>query len=226
MLVLVGCEESQAVCTAFRAKGHEAYSCDTQDCSGGHPEWHLKMDIFEAIELKKWDIGIFFPPCTHLANAGGVHFEKKRKDGRQKAAILFFRNLLNCGISKIAIENPIGILSSDWYIPAHFPEVVVENFPLKHTQVIQPFYFADPIRKYTCLWLKNLPILKSTNIVEPAKPLKEMIRKGPYRTGSVRKLYWQDLLPKKDRSRIKSKTFPGIAAAMADQWGDIENVFL
>jgi site-specific DNA-cytosine methylase len=245
MNILIGCEESQAVCKAFRAKGHNAFSCDTQDCSGGHPEWHIVSDVLVVIGggtfvtqagniaiISKWDMMIGFPPCTHIANAGGVHFEKKREDGRQREAILFFQKLLAAPIEKIALENPVGILSSDWYIPTYFPDLMpilkTVGIPRKPDQVIQPFYFGDPIRKYTCLWTKGLPKLYWTKpndlfnesvYVTANEPTKTMIRTGGYRTGTIRKLYWQDLLPKKDRAKIKSKTFPGIASAMANQWG-------
>jgi site-specific DNA-cytosine methylase len=231
--ILVGCEESQAVCIAFRERGFNAFSCDILDCSGNHPEWHLKMDIFEAITMRKWDALIGFPPCTHLANAGGCYFETKRKDGRQKEAIIFFMKLLAAPIDIIALENPVGILSSDWYIKYHFPELMTElvkvGMPRKPDQVIQPFYFGDNFRKYTCLWLKNLKplvwakqndLFTISNFVEPSEPTTTMIRKGKYRTGTIRKIYWQEMLPKKDRAKIKSKTFPGIATAMAKQWGD------
>lgn len=227
MRVLVACEESQEVCKAFRALGHEAYSNDIQECSGGHPEWHLQMDVFEAIEkCGPWDLMIAFPPCTHLANAGGTWFEQKRKDGRQKAALEFFRDLLNAPIPKIAIENPVGIIGSE-YITNHFPELA-PDLPRQPNQRIQPFYFGDPTRKYTCLWLKNLRRLTwirqsdwfaEKTVVEPAGHISEMVRKGPYRTGQIRRLYWYDFVPKKDRAKIKSKTFPGIARAMAEQWG-------
>ena len=108
MKVLVACEESQEVCKAFRAKGHEAYSCDIQDCSGGHPEWHLQVDALELLKLK-WDMIIAFPPCTHLAVSGARHFEKKRADGRQREAIEFFCKFLTADCERIAIENPVGI---------------------------------------------------------------------------------------------------------------------
>lgn len=233
MKVLVACEESQEVTKAFRARGHEAYSCDLLPCSGGHPEWHLQMDVFEAIEKHgPWDKMIGFPPCTHLANAGGTWFENKRKDGRQKEAILFFARLLAAPVNEISLENPVGIMSSDTYIRKHYPDLLEElkavGLPRKPDQVIQPFYFGHKVRKYTCLWLKNLKPLtwvrdtdmfNKSEFVYPEEPTKTIIRKGNYRAGSVRKLYWQDLLPKKDRAKIKSKTFPGIAKAMADRWG-------
>lgn len=210
--ILVGCEESQTVTVALRKRGFNAFSCDIQDCSGGHPEWHLKMDIFEAIELKEWHLGIFFPPCTFIANAGQAnkgrspdHWEEREK--KTTEAIKFARSLYDCKIPRTSIENPIGVMSTRWRKP---------------NQAIQPFYFGDPFRKYTCLWLKNLPnlIWNELSIVEPGKHVIESVRKGKYRTGKIRRHYWQDLLPKKDRAKIKSKTFPGIADAMAQQWGD------
>lgn len=230
--VLIGCEESQTVCKEFRALGHEAYSCDIQDCSGGHSEWHIKGDVIAEAYSGKYNMLIGFPPCTHLANAGGCHFEKKRADGRQKEAIIFFKNLMSAPIEMIALENPVGILCSD-YIVKHFPDLVSGlnkiNLPRKPDQVIQPFYFGDEIRKYTCLWLKNLPPLVWTKTndlflqsqyVVPKEPNRFYIRKGKYRPGTKRKLYWQDLISKKDRAKIKSKTFPGIAKAMATQWSE------
>lgn len=245
MRVLVACEESQAVCIAFRELGHEAYSCDVQPCSGGHPEWHIQDDVLKYLYgalfytedmeqhfVEKWDLLIGFPPCTHMANAGGTWFKQKREDGRQKDAILFFAQLLDAPIERIALENPVGILSSDTYIPKHFPELLPRlrtiGIPRKPDQVVQPFYFGHDVRKYTCLWLNNLKplvwvkhddLFSRSSFVRPQEPTKEIVRKGSYRTGTVRKLYWQDLLPKKDRAKIKSKTFPGIARAMAEQWG-------
>ena len=213
--VLVGCEESQAVCKEFRALGHEAYSCDLQECSGGHPEWHLQMDIFKAIDLKKWDLLIAFPPCTFIANAGQPHKAKDHtREKKTDEAIRFARAIYDCEIERVALENPVGVMSTRWRRP---------------DQAIQPFYFGDPIRKYTCLWLKNLPplawvkkddLFNQSLLVKPNPPIGEFVRKGKYRPGTIRKLYWQDYVPKKDRGKIKSKTFPGIAKAMADQWSE------
>lgn len=225
MKILIACEESQIVCKAFREKGHEAYSCDIIEGSGEFPQYHIQDDVLNHLD-EGWDMMIAFPPCTHLANAGGSYFPEKRANGKQREAIIFFLKLLNAPIPKIAIENPVGILCSD-YIKIHFPDLVEDNFPRRPNQVIQPFFFGDPVRKYTCLWLKNLsPLfwvhqntLFESKFVQPKEPDKKMIRKGNYRNGSIRKIYWQELLPKKDRAKIKSKTFPGIAQAMADQWG-------
>lgn len=231
MRVLVGCEESQEVCKAFREKGHEAYSCDVQECSGGYPEWHIQDDIHYHLN-KSWDMLIGFPPCTHVANAGGRWFPEKRKDGRQEAAIRFFLTLMNAPIHRIALENPVGILSGETYINKHFPNMKYElekvNMPRKPEQVIQPFYFGHDVRKYTCLWLKNLnplvwvredDMFNKSQFVTPQQPVNTVIRKGIYRKGTERKLYWYDYITGKDAGKIKSKTFPGIARAMADQWG-------
>jgi hypothetical protein len=196
MNALFGCEESQAVCIEFRKRGHEAYSCDKLPCTGGHPEWHLQMDIFEAIKMKHWDIAIFFPPCTHLAVSGAKHFEQKRKDGRQQEAIDFFMKIANIDIDKLGIENPIGIMSTIWRKP---------------DQIIQPWQFGDPFTKTTCLWLKNLPLLFPTQIVSKGE---RHITKGGKSLPS-----WYNLPPSEERNMIRSKTFPGIARAMAEQWG-------
>lgn len=154
MKVLIACEESQAVCIEFRKLGIEAHSNDIQECSGGYPEWHLQMDVFEAIELIKPGMMIAFPPCTHLAVSGAKHFEQKRKDGRQKEGIDFFLSLTKTKIDSWCIENPVGIMSSIYRKP---------------DQIIQPYYFGDKSKKTTCLWLHNLPLLihtKSDNLFE------------------------------------------------------------
>lgn len=150
MKVLVACEESQTVCKAFRAKGHEAYSCDILPCSGGHPEWHLQQDITPLLE-QEWDIVIAFPPCTHLAVSGAAWFEKKRADGRQQQGIDFFMLFANAKCDKIVIENPVGIMSSQYRKP---------------DQIIQPYEFGEPFSKKTCLWIKGLPLLKPTKLVD------------------------------------------------------------
>jgi len=197
MKILVGCEESQAVTIELRKLGHEAYSCDLLPCSGGYPEWHYQEDIFKVINLKRWDMGIFFPPCTYLTVSGNKWFKdqperksgtlvgKKRRYARLDA-IDFFISLWNCKISKIAIENPIGVMSSRLRKP---------------DQVLQPWMFGHGETKATCLWLKAVPKLMPTNIVE----------------GREQKVH---LLPKtKDRAKLRSKTYTGIAKAMAEQWG-------
>lgn len=202
MNVLIGCEESQAVCIEFRKLGHEACSCDLQECSGGHPEWHLKMDVFEANKKMKPDLVISFQPCTDLSVSGAKHFWYKREDGRQEKSIRFFFEvwkISNCS------ENPIGIMNGGKYIknwfPALFKEMMDFGFPFKPSQIIHPYQYGHGETKSTCLWLKGLPILIPTNIVE----------------GREQKI-WR-MPPSKHRAKIRSKTFPGIAKAMAEQWG-------
>ena len=188
MKILVACEESQAVTIELRRIGHEAYSCDIEPCSGGHPEWHLQVDALELLKMK-WDMILAFPPCTHLAVSGARYFEQKRKDGRQQAAIDFFMRFANADCPKIAIENPVGIMSSVWRKP---------------DQIIQPWQFGHGETKKTCLWLKGIPLLVPTNIVDGRE---QRIWKMP---------------PSEDRAKNRAKTFPGIARAMAEQWaGDI-----
>lgn len=204
MKVLVACEESQAVCIEFRKLGHEAYSCDIQDCSGGHPEWHIKGDVIPLLS-EKWDMIIAFPPCTYLTVTGNRWFnvEKygERAIERQKNredAIKFFMLFANADCDKIAIENPIGVMSTEFRKP---------------NQVIHPYMFGDAERKGTCLWLKNLPNLVPTNIVEP-----NIIK---YKNGKGTDSPWhmQTMsLPPDERAKERSKTFPGIAKAMAEQW--------
>ena len=188
MKILGACEESQAVTIEMRRLGHEAYSCDIEPCSGGHPEWHLQVDALELLKMK-WDMILAFPPCTHLAVSGARYFEQKRKDGRQQAAIDFFMRFANADCPKIAIENPVGIMSSVWRKP---------------DQIIQPWQFGHGETKKTCLWLKGIPLLVPTNIVDGRE---QRIWKMP---------------PSEDRAKNRAKTFPGIARAMAEQWaGDI-----
>ncbi len=160
MKVLVACEESQEVCKAFREKGHEAYSCDILNCSGGHPEWHIKGDVLKLLRggnfitmdfmkhhVTDWDMIIAFPPCTHLAVSGAAWFEQKRTDGRQRDGIEFFGKFLELECEKVAIENPVGIISGD-YIPRYFPDLAVRFcLPKKPTQIIHPYYFGNPVRK-------------------------------------------------------------------------------
>jgi len=203
MKILVGCEESQAVTIELRKLGHEAYSCDLLPCSGGHPEWHYQEDIFKVINLKQWDMGIFHPECTRLTVTANKWYKPEFAhrfptihEDRLKA-IDFFMQLVNCGLPKIAIENPIGIMSTKYRKP---------------DQIIQPYQFGDTERKSTCLWIKNLPKLKPTNIVEP-----EIIYHKSGRTDG--KLHFETMrLPKEERRKARSVTFPGIAKAMAEQW--------
>jgi hypothetical protein len=200
MRILVACEESQAVTIELRNLGHEAYSCDIQDCSGGHPEWHIKGDVIEQL-TKGWDMMIAFPPCTHLAVSGAAWFEEKRKDGRQQQGIDFFMQIVNAPINKIAIENPIGIMSSQWRKP---------------DQIINPWEYGHSVAKATCLWLKGLSLLKPTNIVDKG---------GIWTAKSGKRMtqwyYDSSCLKPKEREKMRNKTFQGIADAMAQQWGSM-----
>lgn len=192
MKILIACEESQVVTKAFRAKGQEAYSCDILECSGGHPEWHIQGDVRDVLD-REWDMIIAFPPCTDLAVSGARWFAEKRRDGRQQAAIEFFMLFANHPCKKIAIENPVGIMSSIYRKP---------------NQVIQPYQFGHMEQKATCLWLKGLPELVETdNVYEEMMRLPKKERE---------RIHY--LPPSKDRAKLRSKTFPGIGFAMADQW--------
>ena len=210
MRVLVGCEESQAVTKAFRKLGHEAYSCDLQECSGGHPEWHLQIDVFDAIKLEKWDMGIFFPTCTYLTVSANKWYkdQPERKSGalvgaaRREAreeAIKFFMNIYNCEIPKIAIENPVGVMSSIFRKP---------------DQIIQPYDYNTDKSKQTCIWLKGLPKLKKTGYVEP-----RITAEGKKRWANQTDKDGSDITPPSpERAKLRSKTSLGIAKAMANQW--------
>lgn len=203
--VLIGCEESQAVTKAFRELGHESYSCDILPSSGGHPEFHLQTDVFEAIKLKKWDLIIAFPPCTFLTVTGNRWFNInkygssaiKRLQDREDA-INFFLDIVNSECNHIAIENPVGVMSSKYR---------------KADQIINPYQFGDPFEKKTCLWLKNLPLLQATNIVDVPK-------RAEFKSGKSMPQWYADCwkLPPAERSKMRSKTFPGIANAFADQY--------
>jgi hypothetical protein len=221
--ILIACEESQTVTKEFRALGHEAYSCDIIKCSGGHPEWHLQKDVFEVIKTNSWDMIIAFPPCTHLTLAGAKHFEKKRDSGIQEENIRFFFELW-----KVAdcLENPMGIMNGGKYIKQWFPnlhqEMVLANFPFEQTQKIQPYEFGDPVKKTTCLWLIGLPKLIGTKNVEDnveyyisAKGAKMSAWYAKQIIVDGKKCGYNTPEFKKHRS----KTFQGIAKAMAEQWG-------
>lgn len=201
MKVLLACEESQAVCSEFRKICHEAYSCDIIECSGGHPEWHIKKDVLQLLNGNcefttmdgsahsisgKWDIIIAFPPCTDLAVSGARWFKGKKANGAQNRSIEFFMRFVNADCDRIAIENPIGIMSTKYRKP---------------DQIIQPWQFGHGETKATCLWLKGLEKLQSTLIVSGRE---HRVWKMP---------------PGKDRAKNRSKTFQGIAKAMATQWG-------
>jgi len=221
MNILIGCEESQEVTKAFRLLGHNAYSCDILESSGGYPEYHLKMDIFKAIcggelitesftkiNIPNWHIGIFFPDCTFLTCSAEWAYKEqpelksgkltgqKRIEARKKA-IRFFMDLYNCGIPKIAIENPIGVMSTEFRKP---------------DQIIQPYNFGNDASKSTCLWLNNLPKLTHTQYAEPR------VVNGKKRWSNQTDSGQNKLPPSKDRAKLRSKTYPGIAKAMAEQW--------
>lgn len=231
MNILVACEESQAVCKAFREKGHCAFSCDLLSCSGGHPEWHYQGDMFDIIvnrggtlqNRKKyfldgdWDIMIAHPPCTYLSVSGAKWYyhpddsnlpiaERRphplypNRAADREEAVQFFMSVASVGIKKIAIENPVGIMSTRWRKP---------------DQIIEPWQFGDEASKKTCLWLKNLPRLVPTKIVG----------KGAFvisRNGNKSPKWYTDIffsgVSAEERRTLRSKTFPGIAKAMAVQW--------
>lgn len=220
MKILVACEESQRVCIAFREKGHEAYSCDIQDCSGGHPEWHIKGDVIPLLngncsfitsdaqahtQTGQWDLIIAHPPCTDLAVSGAAWFEEKRKDGRQQKSIVFFMQLALANCEHIAVENPVCVMSTYWRKP---------------DQIIQPWQFGDNFSKSTCLWLKGLPLLIPQIQEQPELEWFEWVDKKTGKKKRQSKWFadaWN--LPPEERARVRSKTFPGIARAMAEQWG-------
>jgi site-specific DNA-cytosine methylase len=185
MYVLCACEESQRVTAAFRDRGHRAFSCDLLEESGGHPEWHLRDDVRNVLDMA-WDLVIAFPPCTHLASSGARWFAEKRADGRQQDAIDFFMVFAALPHARVAIENPVGIMSTLWRKP---------------DQIIQPWQFGHGETKATCLWLKGLPLLQPSNIVD----------------GREQRI-WR-MAPSERRAIERSKTYSGIAEAMADQWG-------
>lgn len=219
MNVLIACEESQRVCAAFRSKGHNAFSCDILEPSGGHPEWHIKGDVIPLLNpnedgsiifitmdnvvhiiLGKWDLIIAHPPCTYLTVTGNRWFNVEKYGDKaleriklREEAFNFFMHFVNADCDKIAIENPVG------YVNSHYR---------KPDQIIQPYQFGDPYEKKTCLWLKGLTKLEPTNIVQP--PPHQQIKGGKSMPE------WYSNAPKKDRARIRSQTFPGIANAMAE----------
>lgn len=219
MNVLVACEESQEVCKAFREKGHNAFSCDIQEPSGGHPEWHILGNALEYLnggkivtmnkkihEVAKWDLLIAHPPCTYLTNAGAVRMRKngeivEERYSKAMEAKAFFMEFYNANIPMVAVENPT-------------PMNIVELPP--YTQAIQPYEYGHPYSKRTCLWLKGLPKLEPTEIV---KPLSSWVNGGTKKPdGSPRK----NKVPGAKNKKERSKTFSGIAAAMAQQWGGMK----
>ncbi len=194
MKILVACEESQVVTIQLRLLGHEAYSCDIQDCSGGHPEWHLKCDVIPLLS-DSWDMIIAFPPCTYLSFAGNRHYSCGDGFKKRLAASDFFMKFVNAPCDHIAIENPVGYMNSSYRKP---------------DQIIHPYMFGDPYMKRTCLWLKNLPLLYPDYMLNKPDPV--------YIQKNGKRRYWVDTVSSSDRQKIRSKTFPGIAAAMAYQF--------
>ena len=235
MKILVACEESQRVCKAFRDKGHIAFSCDIIDASGGYPEWHIKDDVLPLLNgnctfttcdgvehtlNQKWDMIIAFPPCTHLAASGARHFETKRKDGRQREGIEFFCKFLEADCEKVVIENPVGIISGD-YIKQHFSDLCEKySLPKKPTQIIHPWMFGDNFKKQTCLWEKGVEPLKPLITEEPKTEYIEWVDKKTGKTKRQEKWYFDAFkLSPAERAKVRSKTFEGVALAMAEQWG-------
>lgn len=204
MKILIACEESQTVCKAFRQLGDEAYSCDVLPCSGGHPEWHLQQDVLPLLR-EPWDLIIAHPPCTFLTVTGNRWFNVERygeaairRERERERAVAFFMSFTQTACNHVAIENPVGIMSTRWRKP---------------DQIINPFQFGDPYEKRTCLWLRGLPLLNPTDIVEPLPRVK-------YTSGKTMPQWYADAwhLPPDERARLRSKTFDGIANAMAEQW--------
>lgn len=223
MKVLIACEESQTVCKEFRALGHEAYSCDTQPCSGGHPEWHIKGNVIPLLDgnceftdelggvhriYGEWNLIIAHPPCTYLTCTGNRWFDtakygeaaKKRYTDRYKA-IVFFMYIARAKCKRICIENPVGVMSSCY---------------MKPQQIIHPYMFGDAAEKKTCLWLKGLPLLEPMNPVAPPP-------RRVFDSGKTMPMWYADAwsMPKEQRAAFRSKTFPGFAKAMATQWGSL-----
>lgn len=212
MNILVACEESQRVCLAFRKKGHNAFSCDIIPCSGGAKQWHIQQDVLPLLNgnctfltedgtmheiAGRWDMIIAFPPCTHLCTTGQRWFTEGRKPMRiQRKAIAFFYRFVMADCERIAIENPVGIMSSCYRKP---------------DQIINPYEFGDTECKKTCLWLKGLPLLKPTEIV-PKEKRTNNLWKAVF---NGKQYSWND----KETARLRSQTFPGIAKAMSEQWG-------
>ena len=209
MRILVACEESQTITKELRALGHEAYSCDILPCSGGHPEWHLQQDVFEVIE-QGWDMMIAHPPCTYLAVSGARWLYNKdgsKNEDRwrnQAEALDFVQRLMDAPIEKIAIENPISVISTHIRKP---------------DQIVQPWMFGDKASKSTCFWLKNLPLLKPTDVVDKGEFIEFTSKKGVKKKQP--KWYFDALKQAKtpaERRTLRSKTFNGMAKAIAKQW--------
>ena len=211
--ILIACEESQIVTTEFRKLGfYNTFSCDLLPTSGLHPEWHLQQDVTELLK-QKWDMIIAFPPCTDLAVSGAAWFERKRQSGEQQKAIEFFMKMINAPCDRVVVENPVNIIAGK-YIGKYFPELTQKyGFPIKPTQIIEPYYFGDNANKKTCLWIKGVPPLQhnpenyAAGSVYKTAPSGRRYPEWCWYTG-------------KGCSTKRSKTFPGIAKAIAQQWGE------
>ncbi len=225
--ILIACEESQAICNELRGMGHEAYSCDIQECSGGHPEWHIHQDVLPILNGccdfttqdgeshhigKKWDMIIAHPPCTYLTVSGAWCYDVNRFGEKairrmklREEAEDFFMAFANADCEHIAIENPVGTMSSKWRKP---------------DQIIQPWYFGDPYMKTTCLWTKNLPKLVQTHFEKPVIEYKEWIDKNGKKKRQDMASFKCAGMSREERQRQRSKTFPGIAKAIAEQWSE------
>jgi len=213
MKVLIACEESQEVCKAFRKTGHNAYSNDLKECSGGRPEWHLKMDVFEAIDLMQWDLIGLHPVCTKMAVSGNRHYAQGKPRYKERiAAVEWTIKLWNIACNKadmVYMENPMGVMNTDKRLP--------------RSQIIHPYYFGDKVQKTTCLWLKGLrPLLhfESDTLFDSQTHVDkgEMIT---FKSGKTMPKWYADTpsTNSEENRRIRSKTFPGIARAFASQWG-------
>lgn len=223
MKILVACEESQAVTIELRKLGHEAYSCDIIECSGGHPEWHIMQNVLPLLNGDcefmsmdgqshriegRWDMIIAFPPCTYLTVTGNRYFNIERYGEKaiqrhkdRVEAINLFLEIANAECEKIAIENPVGVMSTEWRKP---------------DQIVHPYMFGDAFEKRTCLWLKGLPQLVPTKVVEP--PERQKLPGGKSMPSWYSKKYSRKNPNGESRQAMRSKTFPGIAKAMATQW--------
>lgn len=199
--VLIACEESQTVCKAFREKGYEAYSCDLQPCSGGHPEWHIQEDAIRVLQREKWDLVIAHPPCTRLANSGVRWLHERNLWEELHEAVLFFKEFVKYGQqgNKIAIENPIP------------HKYALTEIGVRYRQIVQPYHFGHMESKATCLWLFGLPDLQPTNNV------KAEMMKLDYKDRA--KVHYCS--PGPERVKIRSRTYPGIAREMAEQWSHL-----
>lgn len=229
MNVLIACEESQRVCVEFRLLGHNAFSCDIEPCSGGFEEWHIQDDVLPLLDgnctfmtsdgqvheiIGQWNMIIAFPPCTYLTNAGTRHFSSKcntlekivERKAKRKEAAIFFMKFVFADCEKIAIENPVGYMNGIYRKP---------------DQIIHPYYFGDNVKKRTCLWLKGLPKLQPSDMLPEPQPM--YISQG--KIGKGKKIHWVEGISgtRKERAKTRSKTFPGIAKAMALQWGFVRS---